>query len=103
MSEHAEYVVLEWVEDLPEFPRYSFATLKHAEELGPDAQWLQTYSSLEMAAEATRELNWRNAAAQDDGRRYVDFAPYVSEAMRSDPGSTRANATIGRGDATSAR
>ena len=64
MRENAQYVVVECVDDLPGFPRYGFATVTHAEELGPNVRWLQTCTSLDIAIEATRELNQRNASTQ---------------------------------------
>ena len=51
-----QYVVLECVPYLPGYPRYGFATLKHAEELGDGVRWLQTCSSLEEAATLLSEM-----------------------------------------------
>jgi hypothetical protein len=53
----SQYVILEWVEDLPDVPRYGFATIKHAEELGDNVKWHQLCSSLEQAAASTQALN----------------------------------------------
>ena len=33
-----EYVVVEWIPNLPQYPRYGFATAKHADELGANVQ-----------------------------------------------------------------
>ena len=66
MRNFTEFVVLEWLEDLPHYPRYCFATVKHAEELGPDVRWVQLYVSLDSAAGAARLLNVRSASS--DGR-----------------------------------
>jgi hypothetical protein len=57
MPEHAHYVVLECVENLPQYPRYGFATAKHAEELGLNVKQLQICASLELAATIVDELN----------------------------------------------
>ena len=64
-----QYIVVEWLEDLPEFPRYGFATPKHAEELGANVQCLQTCASLELAVEAVDSLNGRRAAYSERQRR----------------------------------
>jgi hypothetical protein len=52
-----QYVVVEWIEDLPHLPRYGFATVKHAEELGDNVRWHDSCSSLEQAAAWTHALN----------------------------------------------
>jgi hypothetical protein len=52
-----QYVILEWVEDLPHYPRFGFATIKHAEELGDNVKWHEVCSSIEQAAASTRALN----------------------------------------------
>lgn len=64
MRHNDQYVVLEWVDELAGFPRYSFATIKHAEELWPRVQWLQMFSSLELAAQTASQLNFREAGAK---------------------------------------
>jgi hypothetical protein len=64
MGEVNQYVVLEWVDELPGYPRYSFATITHAEELSPNVQWLQMCASLETAAKTARELNLRQALGE---------------------------------------
>jgi hypothetical protein len=51
------YVILEWVRDEPPFPRFSFATPKHAEELETNVERLQTCASLEMAGNIVAQLN----------------------------------------------
>lgn len=61
-----QFVILEWVHEVPGFPRYSFATVKHAEELWPHVQWLQMCSSLETAAETANELNWRDLSFRSE-------------------------------------
>jgi hypothetical protein len=63
MVDNGQYVILEWVCQLPGFPRYSFATIKHAEELRPEVRWLQSCDSLELAAETASQLNLRRATA----------------------------------------
>lgn len=63
MADHHQYVILEWIHTLPGFPRYSFATIKHAEELWPQVRWLQRCASLELAAETTTQLNFGNVPA----------------------------------------
>ena len=60
MHDH-QYVVLEWLHDMPGFPRYSIATVKHAEELLPNVHWLRMSPSLEMAAQIASELNLRDS------------------------------------------
>ena len=62
MGDHNQYVILEWVRRLPGFPRYSFATIKHAEELWPEVRWLQSCPSLDLAAETASVLNFRHAS-----------------------------------------
>ena len=52
-----QYVILEWIEELPHHPRYGFATIKHAEELGDNVKWHELCPSLEQAAASTRVLN----------------------------------------------
>ena len=52
-----QYVVVEWIEDLPQVPRYGFATIKHAEELGDHVRWHDRCPSLEQAAAWAHELN----------------------------------------------
>jgi hypothetical protein len=57
MRPDQQYVILAWVHDVPGLPRYSFATLTHAEELWPHVEWLQTCSSMQRAAAIVQELN----------------------------------------------
>ena len=59
MHDTAQYVVLECVDDMPPYPRYGFATSKHAEELDSNVRWLRTCASLELAAEIVSDLNGR--------------------------------------------
>jgi len=59
-----EYVVVEWIPDLPQYPRYGFATAKHAHELGATVERLQICESLELAARITNELNARDLAGR---------------------------------------
>jgi hypothetical protein len=66
MDDQNQYVILEWVRHLPGFPRYSFATIKHAEELWPQVRWLQGCPSLELAAETASALNFRDTSADLD-------------------------------------
>jgi hypothetical protein len=67
MRDVDQYVVLEWLDELPGYPRYSFATVKHAEELSADVQWLQLCPSLETAATTASELNLRLAISVKSG------------------------------------
>jgi hypothetical protein len=57
MAHRNQFVVVEWLPFVAEFPRYSFATIKHAEELGSHVQWVETCPSIEVAAERVRRLN----------------------------------------------
>jgi len=59
---HAQYVILEWTEELLHFPRYGFATIKHAEELGANVRWHDLCPSLEQAAAWTEALNRRGSS-----------------------------------------
>ena len=54
-----EYVVVEWIPDLSQYPRYGFASAKHADELGANVQRLHICASLELAAQITNDLNAR--------------------------------------------
>ena len=66
MRDSAQYVVVECLDDLPEYPRYGFATAKHVEELGPNVRCLRSCTSLELATELTSQLN----ATQRQPRRH---------------------------------
>ena len=66
------YVVVEWVPDLPQYPRYSFATEKHAEELGSNVQRVQGCNSLESAAHVVSELNARRCQLPASARLVAD-------------------------------
>jgi hypothetical protein len=57
------YVIVEWIHDEPPFPRFSFATPKHAEELETNVKRVQTCASLEVAAQIVAQLNRRDATA----------------------------------------
>ncbi len=57
MSEKTGYVIVESVVDLPGYPRYGFATMVHAEELGESVRCLERYVSMEAAAEGAARLN----------------------------------------------
>jgi hypothetical protein len=61
----AQFVVLEWIDDVSGYPRYSFATLTHAEELRPHVKFLETHSSLELAAATVADLNHRSPTAEN--------------------------------------
>ena len=61
MPDNNQFVILEWIPYDAEFPRYSFATLKHAEELGSQVHWLDTCRSIPIAAERVRQLNLPDA------------------------------------------
>jgi hypothetical protein len=64
MTESNQYVILEWIPYVVEFPRYSFATVKHAQELGTQVHWLETYPSMETAADRVRSLNLPDASSE---------------------------------------
>jgi hypothetical protein len=64
MPEKNQFVVLEWIPYVAEFPRFSFATVKHAEELGTQVLWVETCPSIEIAAERVRSLNLPDASAE---------------------------------------
>jgi hypothetical protein len=66
MTEHNHFVILEWIPYEAEFPRYCFATVKHAEELGTQVHWLETCPSMEMAANRVRRLNLPASAEATD-------------------------------------
>ena len=66
MSRDEQYVVLSWVYDVPGFQRYSFATLRQAEELWPHVEWLQTCPSTQRAAAIVEELNLRDTLGRPD-------------------------------------
>jgi hypothetical protein len=59
-----QYVILEWIEELPHLPRYGFATIKHAEELGDNVKWHELCPSLEQAAASTQALNDKSGLCQ---------------------------------------
>lgn len=65
MRENAQFVIVEWIDDVPGFPRHGFATMKHAEELGENVRWLDRFASSEAAAKSVGELNSRDASAPD--------------------------------------
>jgi hypothetical protein len=65
MHYNNQYVILEWIPYAAEFPRYSFATVKHAEELGSQVQRLRMCPSLEVAAEAVHRLNLSDTSADN--------------------------------------
>jgi hypothetical protein len=56
----AAYVILEWLDATPPYPRYSFATVSHASELGPEVRWLEPCPQLEVAADLVARLNGRD-------------------------------------------
>ena len=61
MPDNNQYVILEWIPYEADFPRYSVATIKHAEELGSQVRWHQTCPSLEFAAKHVRQMNLPDA------------------------------------------
>ena len=61
MIKNTAFIVVEWIDDVPGCARYGFATVKHAEELGPNVKWLQQWWSLESAAEDASRLNLATA------------------------------------------
>lgn len=56
------FVIIRWPADVGP-PRYSFATLPHANEIQEPVERIQTCSSLEAAAEITARLNAEEDAA----------------------------------------
>jgi hypothetical protein len=56
------FVILRWPAEAGT-PRYSFATLPHANEIQTPVERIRTCSSLEMAAALAAELNEKEAAA----------------------------------------
>ena len=64
MPDNNQYVILEWIPYVAEFPRFSFATVKHAQELGTQVRWLQTCPSMEIATDRVRWLNLPDASAE---------------------------------------
>jgi hypothetical protein len=62
------FIVLEWLADEPAYPRYSFATSKHAEELGENVQQLDVCPSLVLAAARVTTLNLADAAKRKGAR-----------------------------------
>ena len=65
MTTSALFVILEWIDDVSGYPRYSFATLTHAEELRPHVKFLETHPSLESAAATVADLNRRSPTAEN--------------------------------------
>jgi hypothetical protein len=63
LSEETGYVVVECVVDLPGYPRFGFATLLHAEELGDSVRCLDRYASIEAAAQKADRLNRERRSA----------------------------------------
>ena len=51
------YVIIEWIHNESPFPRYSFATMKHAEELETNVRRIQTCASVELAGQIVAQLN----------------------------------------------
>jgi hypothetical protein len=67
MQKPAAYVVLEWLEDTPAYPRYSFATVVHAAELGTAVRWVESCATMAAAVDLASRLNGshRTAARHD--------------------------------------
>ena len=61
MANNHAYVILECLDGLPGYPRFGFATTKHAEELESEVKWLERCDTLEMAAEGAGRLNLQDA------------------------------------------
>ena len=57
MTPIATFVVVEWLDATPPFPRYSFATIVHARELGDAVRWVEPCPSLQAAAALAARLN----------------------------------------------
>jgi hypothetical protein len=64
MPDNNQFVILEWIPYAVEFPRYCFATVKHAQELGTQVHWLETCPSMEMAADRVHRLNLPDGSAE---------------------------------------
>jgi hypothetical protein len=63
MQTPAAYVVLEWLEDTPGYPRYSFATVVHAAELGTAVRWVESCATMEAAVALASRLNGSHGTA----------------------------------------
>ena len=57
MTIAAAYVVLEWLDVTPPYPRYTFATVAHARELDGAVRWVEPCVSLDLAATLAARLN----------------------------------------------
>ena len=64
MDKPAAYVVVEWLDAVPPYPRFSFATTVHAGELGTAVRWVEPCATIAAAALLVARLN----AAQSGGR-----------------------------------
>ena len=82
MARDEQYVILSWVYDVPGFPRYSFATLRQAEELWPHVKWLQTCPSTQRAASIVEELNRRDTLGRPDRFAYASDCSEESRTQR---------------------
>ena len=59
MDNRSAYVIIEWVDITPAYPRYSFATTVHAAELGDAIRWVQPCTTAAVAASLVARLNAR--------------------------------------------
>ena len=54
----APFVVIEWLDITPtKYPRYSFATVVHARELGDAVRWVEPCKNVDTAAALAAQLN----------------------------------------------
>jgi hypothetical protein len=72
----AAYVVLEWLEDTPAYPRYSFATVVHAAELGTVVRWVELCATMQAAVDLVSRLNGSHRTpARQDATMCPDWPP----------------------------
>ena len=57
MQKPETFVVLEWLDATPPYPRYTFATTVHAAELGDVVRWVEPCATMHAAAVLVRRLN----------------------------------------------
>jgi len=61
MADQTAFVVVASMDATRPYPRYSFATLVHARELGDTVRWVDSCNTLEAAAMVAARLNTRAA------------------------------------------
>ena len=57
MQKSEAFVVLEWLDATPPYPRYTFATTVHAAELGDAVRWVEPCATIQAAAALVTRLN----------------------------------------------